>query len=515
MRLPFSELVALCRCPACMSTDNLSAYDDELVCGGCGRRYEIKQGVPVLDLQARDVQVMPEDHVSNQVDSDVLDWLASMPGYTLNLGAGATLRPLDRCVEVEYSIFRNTSVVADAHRLPFRDDVFDAVICYNTFEHLYDPVAAAAEILRVLKPDGKLRLQTAFLQPLHEAPANFYDATEFGVRRWFEGYQLDRCFVPYNMFPSYVVGWIASLLLHFCRIELDARGSAEVARSSLGYWADFWDARFEPVSGAHRLVQNLSSAAQQSLASGFELRASRPFPSGGANSDIPEPPRPSSTPPEDGAELVKWLESLEGSSLQLGAGTNARLPVRCVQFDYPPFHTADPGDAHVLPFEDGAFQAVVCLNTFEHLADPQRVADEILRVLEPGGRVLVRAAFLQPLHEEPQHFYNATEFGLRHWFSAFEIDDCFVPPDMTIPHMLGWLSNHVLYRVEADLGAGLRRMAAQTTLSQWARFWEVPSTRHGFLKVIFDLMSPQSRGHISAGFEINATKPATTPMTVR
>ena len=31
---------------------------------------------------------MPVDHVSNQIDGEVLDWLDSLPGYSLNLGAG-------------------------------------------------------------------------------------------------------------------------------------------------------------------------------------------------------------------------------------------------------------------------------------------------------------------------------------------------------------------------------------------------------------------------------------------
>jgi hypothetical protein len=40
---------------------------------------------------------------------------------------------------------------------------------------------AAAEILRVSKLSS-LAIHTAFLQPLHEAPLHFYNATEHGVR---------------------------------------------------------------------------------------------------------------------------------------------------------------------------------------------------------------------------------------------------------------------------------------------------------------------------------------------
>ena len=79
------------------------------------------------------------------------------------------------------------------------------------------------------------------------------------------------------------------------------------------------------------------------------------------------------------------------------------------------------GDAHHLPFLDATFDAVVTFNTFEHLYDPPRAAAEIHRVLKPGGRLILQTAFLQPLHEPPHHYYNTTEFGLRRWFSDFEI----------------------------------------------------------------------------------------------
>lgn len=46
--------------------------------------------------------------------------------------------------------------VADGEPLPFSDASFDAVVCIEVMEHLFLPQAAAAEILRVLKPAGAL-----------------------------------------------------------------------------------------------------------------------------------------------------------------------------------------------------------------------------------------------------------------------------------------------------------------------------------------------------------------------
>lgn len=46
-----------------------------------------------------------------------------------------------------------------------------------------------------------------------------------------------------------------------------------------------------------------------------------------------------------------------------------------------------PSDA--LPFEDGAFTAVVCTTAFHHFPDPQGSIAEMARVLAPGGRVVI------------------------------------------------------------------------------------------------------------------------------
>jgi 2-polyprenyl-3-methyl-5-hydroxy-6-metoxy-1,4-benzoquinol methylase len=42
-----------------------------------------------------------------------------------------------------------------------------------------------------------------------------------------------------------------------------------------------------------------------------------------------------------------------------------------------------------LPFPDGTFDAVVCVDVLEHVLDPERVAGEVSRVVKPGGGVVV------------------------------------------------------------------------------------------------------------------------------
>ena len=50
------------------------------------------------------------------------------------------------------------------------------------------------------------------------------------------------------------------------------------------------------------------------------------------------------------------------------------------------FHVAD---AHELPFPDETFDGVISLRVFEIIGDPRRAFSEMVRVLRPGGRLVV------------------------------------------------------------------------------------------------------------------------------
>ena len=49
-------------------------------------------------------------------------------------------------------------VVHNAERLPWRNSTFDSVLSVNTFHHLKDPLRVLQEMIRVVKPSGKIVL---------------------------------------------------------------------------------------------------------------------------------------------------------------------------------------------------------------------------------------------------------------------------------------------------------------------------------------------------------------------
>jgi SAM-dependent methyltransferase len=77
-------------------------------------------------------------------------------------------------------------------------------------------------------------------------------------------------------------------------------------------------------------------------------------------------------------------------------------------------------DAHQLPFAAATFHAVVVQAVLEHVMDPQRVVDEIHRVLTPRGFVYAETPFMQQVHEGAYDMSRFTMVGHRRLFRWFD-----------------------------------------------------------------------------------------------
>lgn len=77
-------------------------------------------------------------------------------------------------------------------------------------------------------------------------------------------------------------------------------------------------------------------------------------------------------------------------------------------------------DAHDLPFLDQSFDACVACAVLEHVADPYRCVDEMIRVLRPGGFVYAETPFMQPVHMREHDFTRFTFLGHRRLFRRFD-----------------------------------------------------------------------------------------------
>ncbi|MEU6023624.1 methyltransferase domain-containing protein [Micromonospora sp. NPDC047134] len=96
-----------------------------------GRRYlEVGAGTGASAAQLRD---------AHDVSVATVD-------RSLTMAAAMRARGLTRCA------------VADAHHLPFRTDAFDGAWADRTVQHLADPRAAVTDLVRVVRPGGRIVL---------------------------------------------------------------------------------------------------------------------------------------------------------------------------------------------------------------------------------------------------------------------------------------------------------------------------------------------------------------------
>ncbi len=82
----------------------------------------------------------------------------------------------------------------------------------------------------------------------------------------------------------------------------------------------------------------------------------------------------------------------DGKDLQTGAWDQTRLDII--------------SDITAIPEPDGSFDAIMCIEVFEHLPEPIKAIKEFSRLLRPGGHLIITAPFCSLTHFAPYHFYT-------------------------------------------------------------------------------------------------------------
>jgi len=126
----------------------------------------------------------------------------------------------------------------------------------------------------------------------------------------------------------------------------------------------------------------------------------------------------------DGTHRRFFREHVSGRTdavcLNLGSG-NLRLDDDLVNIDAEPYDQVDVvSDVAVLPFPDATADVVVSVSLLEHVPEPERVLEEIRRVLKPGGLVLTDIPFVCGYHAAPGDFRRWTHEGVLRLHEGFE-----------------------------------------------------------------------------------------------
>lgn len=64
------------------------------------------------------------------------------------------------------------------------------------------------------------------------------------------------------------------------------------------------------------------------------------------------------------------------------------------------------------PFEDNTFDTVISFHLFEHVFDFSSSAEEIYRVLKPGGKLIISVPFMHKYHADPDDYFRFTDSAI-------------------------------------------------------------------------------------------------------
>lgn len=118
--------------------------------------------------------------------------------------------------------------------------------------------------------------------------------------------------------------------------------------------------------------------------------------------------------------LNNYVTGKKKMVLNIGSG-NSKLSDEIINIDIFRYeHVNIVCDISDLPFKDNSIDIILNIAVLEHVPDPQKVINEIHRVLKPEGIIYTAFPFMQGFHASPYDFTRVTEEGIKYLHSNFE-----------------------------------------------------------------------------------------------
>lgn len=249
------------RCPSC-GYEELKEESDFLICESCSSQYQFNQNsYNFLSEEIRKYgKVKPTDNISaNGYDGSVMKFIEEYAdGLILDNGCGYRYNYYDNVVNFEIADYPSTDVLGIGEKLPFKSNTFDAVFSFAVLEHVQNPFECAQEIIRVLKPGGKIYAVVPFLQPFHGYPDHYYNMTSSGLRNLFgKDVKVLETHVPPSGLPIWCLTWFLNSYLRGLPADIAEQMREMKVADLLGHPLEYLDKDF---------VTQLSRAANRELA---------------------------------------------------------------------------------------------------------------------------------------------------------------------------------------------------------------------------------------------------------
>jgi SAM-dependent methyltransferase len=148
------------------------------------------------------------------------------------------------------------------------------------------------------------------------------------------------------------------------------------------------------------------------------------------------------------------------------------------------------GQGECLPFPARQFDLIFCTQVLEYVPHPQRVVNEIYRVLKPGGHLLLSAPAVFPRDSETE-YWRFLPCGLKELLSPFSTVD-------VVPEGNSWVG------FIRTVNVCLLTFARSLVLGGILRFSLVPSLN--LLGALLQFLIPNSDDRFSANYSALARK---------
>jgi SAM-dependent methyltransferase len=121
--------------------------------------------------------------IAPRIKGNVLDFGCGSKPYKSLFGNASSYVGVDIEVSGHNHQLQDSKVdiFYDGKILPFPSDHFDAVVTFETLEHVFNLAEVLLEIRRVMKPNGLFLLSIPFAWDEHEVPFDFARYTSYGI----------------------------------------------------------------------------------------------------------------------------------------------------------------------------------------------------------------------------------------------------------------------------------------------------------------------------------------------
>ena len=166
-----------------------------------------------LDISSRTSKLLTPPHPTwqsrlsrNRVMQFLQNELVRAPdGFRFNVGS-ASRRFRTKIFNLDLFTGPEVDVQGDLLNLPIKDESVDTILCTGVLEHVSDPNKAVEEIYRVLKFEGRVFIETPFMQTVHGSPKDFSRWTPDGLRQLLCTFEIQELNVVAG--PASALAWL-------------------------------------------------------------------------------------------------------------------------------------------------------------------------------------------------------------------------------------------------------------------------------------------------------------------